>query len=182
MNIRGVATNESSVVDVRNLLRKMKDERTVFTFFIPVECSNEYHGASMARFPLSAEDMLKVLDLANIGMNAGAAEITTRLYCEWSSSSLRTNMDRLVVSPPESEMKGKDDVMMSDMYIECKEADSLDFVQSNSFPAFQIVNAMINARANGETQIMFDPVGELTLHDLADYFPDGVVANKDRDI
>ena len=166
---------ESSVI--LDLLR-LKDERATFTAFMPVDCSSDYHGPLVAMFPLSSEDVLRMHHLSRIAYDAGAPEITMRLYCDWSAASLDTDLDRFVISTPFSD--DRDIMDATDIYIDCRESGGLNLVQSGQLRLVDLAERMIEAHNAKSTILLLDPTGSLTVDDLEDIFPNKFPANNER--
>ena len=158
-------SSSSIMQDVINLAAA----RASFTAYIPVQCTSELHGASMAKFALSAEDVLHMHHLANIASKVGAPEITMMLYCEWSSTTIETVTNRFSISPPLR--KDSDTLAGTDVSIECHEACGSGVITSSPLRLKDIATQMVDAHKAGKTEIMMDPEHYLTLEHLEDYFP-----------
>ena len=68
-----------------------------YASYTTMSCTDDI-TSPYASFTLSKTEMEKILELAAVGMKAGAADITLYWPAHWSDPELRTDIDRLEIS------------------------------------------------------------------------------------
>ena len=155
--------------ELKSAIDYLQSRPVAFQCYVPIYCSEQEIKCSIGRFDVTAEDVVKFVELAKIcSAQSRHCEISMEWIVELSNPHILTDQDRMLICPDPIGSRGCYPISFTQISLEVDTLESGAVIRSTCATIKDLVMAMARAQVEGRTDFLLDPNG--TFEGLGDAY------------